>query len=101
MEGDGHDHLDHGGGHTGRPARHLLALPRQRLGGTGRSSWPASNFLSSSGQIVATFNGQVAPTSCPAQNTCTVTVPPSTSPSAQVVITTARGTSNAVTFTYG
>jgi len=59
-----------------------------------------SNFLSTSGQIVATFNGQVAPTSCPAQNTCTITVPPSTSPSAQVVITTTSGTSNAVTFTY-
>ncbi len=44
-----------------------------------------ANFLSSSGQIVATFNGQVAPTSCPAQSTCTVTVPPSTAPSAQVV----------------
>ena len=60
-----------------------------------------SNFLSSSGQIVATFNGQVAPTSCPTQNTCNVTVPASTSPSAQVAITTAGGTSNAVTFTYG
>jgi hypothetical protein len=60
-----------------------------------------SNFLSSSGQIVATFNGQVAPTSCPAQNVCTVTVPPMTSPgAAQVVITTATGTSNALTFTY-
>ena len=30
-----------------------------------------ANFLSANGQIVATFNGQVAPTSCPAQNTCT------------------------------
>ena len=60
-----------------------------------------ANFLSTSGQIVATFNGQVAPTSCPAQNTCSVTVPPSTSASAEVVITTASGTSNAVTFTYG
>ncbi|HEY1444799.1 MAG TPA: IPT/TIG domain-containing protein [Acidimicrobiales bacterium] len=60
-----------------------------------------SNFLSSSGQIVATFNGQVASTSCPAPNTCTVTVPPmSGSSSAQVTITTASGTSNAVTFTY-
>ena len=49
-----------------------------------------ANFLSTSGQIVATFNGQVAPTSCPAQNTCTITVPSSTSPSAQVVITTVR-----------
>ena len=60
-----------------------------------------ANFLSSSGQIVAAFNGQVAPTSCPAQNTCTVTVPPSAGGrSAQVTITTASGTSNAVTFTY-
>jgi len=60
-----------------------------------------ANLLSSNGQIVATFNGQAAPTSCPAQNTCTVTVPPqSGSSSAQVSITTASGTSNAVTFTY-
>ena len=60
-----------------------------------------SNFLSSDGQIVANFNGQVAPTSCPEQNTCTVTVPPmSGSQSAKVTITTASGTSNAVTFTY-
>ncbi len=61
-----------------------------------------ANFLSSDGQIVATFNGQVAPTSCPAPNTCTVTVPPqSGSSSAQVSITTSGGTSNTVTFTYG
>ena len=60
-----------------------------------------SNFLSSDGQIVASFNGQVAPTSCPAANTCTVTVPPmSGSQSAEVTITTAGGTSNSVTFTY-
>jgi hypothetical protein len=61
-----------------------------------------ANFLSSSGQIIATFDGQVAPTSCPAQNTCSVTVPPAPSgtQSAQVVITTAGGTSNTVTFTY-
>jgi hypothetical protein len=60
-----------------------------------------SNFLSSNGQIVATFNGQVAATSCPAANTCSVTVPPMTgSPSVQVVITTATGASNAVTFNY-
>ena len=59
-----------------------------------------ANFLSSSGQIVATFNGEVAPTSCPAQNTCTLTVPASMSSSAQVVITTSGGTSNAMTFTY-
>ncbi len=62
-----------------------------------------ANFMSSDGQIVATFNGQGVPTSCPAQNTCTITVPPPSpgSQSAQVTITTASGTSNAVTFTYG
>ncbi len=61
-----------------------------------------ANFLSSDGHIVATFNGQVAPTSCADQSTCTITVPPSTgSSSAQVTITTASGTSNAITFTYG
>ena len=61
-----------------------------------------ANFLSADGQIVATFNGQVASTSCPAQNTCSVTVPPmSGGQSAQVVITTPSGTSNPVTFTYG
>ena len=61
-----------------------------------------ANFLSSSGQITATFDGQVAPTSCPAQNTCSITVPPAPSgtQSAQVVITTASGTSNTMTFTY-
>ena len=60
-----------------------------------------ANFLSSSGQIVATFNGQVTATSCPAQSTCTVTAPALSAPSAQVVITTAGGASNAMTFTYG
>ena len=60
-----------------------------------------ANFLSSTGQIVATFNGQVAPTSCPSQNACSVTVPPLPQAStAQVTITTSSGTSNAVTFTY-
>lgn len=62
-----------------------------------------SNFLSSDGQIVATFGGQVAPTSCPSQTTCTVTVP-SGSPSSgtvPVTITTSAGTSNSITFTYG
>jgi hypothetical protein len=61
-----------------------------------------NNFLSSSGQIVGAFNGQAAPTSCPTQGTCTLTVPaPPGGPAAQVTITTSTGTSNAVTFTYG
>jgi hypothetical protein len=61
-----------------------------------------SNFLSSDGQIVATFAGQVAPTSCPSQTTCSVTVPPSSAPPGPVpvTITTSAGTSNSVTFTY-
>jgi hypothetical protein len=60
-----------------------------------------SNFLSPDGRIVATFNGQVTSTSCPAPNTCMVTVPPSSGArSAQVTITTASGTSNAETFRY-
>lgn len=60
-----------------------------------------TNFLSSNGQIVATFDGRVAPTRCPVQNTCTVTVPPPIgSPTVQVTITTPSGTSNAMTFTY-
>ena len=73
-------------------------------GSTGQAIQVAgANFMSSNGRIVATFNGQVAPTSCPAQNTCTITVPPPPpgSQSAEVMITTASGTSNAVTFTYG
>ena len=61
-----------------------------------------ANFLSSDGHIVATFNGVVASTSCPAQNACTATVPPSNgATSAQVAITTAAGASNSVPFTYG
>lgn len=60
-----------------------------------------SNFLSTNGQIVATFNGQVAPTNCPTQNSCNVTVPPSAGLTAvSVTINTSGGASNAMTFTY-
>jgi len=72
-------------------------------GGSGQTiQVTGSNFLSSDGQIVATFAGQVAPTICPSQTTCTVTVPSGspTSGSVSVAITTSAGTSNAVTFTY-
>jgi len=83
----------------GPPVITALTPPSARAGQAVQIA--GSNFLSSSGQIVATFNGQVAPTSCPTQNTCNVTVPPSTGlPSAQVTINTAGGTSNGVTFTY-
>jgi IPT/TIG domain len=61
-----------------------------------------ANFLSSSGEIVAAFNGKGVPTSCPTQTTCTVTVPPPIGgPAAQVTITTSIGTSNAMNFVYG
>ncbi len=61
-----------------------------------------ANFLSSSGEITAAFNGQTTATSCPTQSTCTVTVPPSSGGSVtQVTITTSRGTSNAEAFVYG
>ena len=61
-----------------------------------------ANFLSSSGEITAAFNGQTTATSCPTQSTCTVTVPPPSGGSiTQVTITTSRGTSNAEAFVYG
>jgi hypothetical protein len=80
----------------------VIALLSPASGGAGDGIQVAgTNFLSSDGQIVASFNGQVAPTSCPAQNVCTVTVPSlAGSTAARVTITTAGGTSNAVTFTY-
>jgi IPT/TIG domain len=79
----------------------VISLLNPASGSAGQSvTVSGANFLSSSGQIVATFNGQVAPTSCPVQSSCTVTVPTSSAPSAQVVITTAGGASNAATFTY-
>ncbi len=62
-----------------------------------------SNFLSSSGQITADVDGQVAPVNCPDQQTCTVVIPADPGPSASVpvTITTDSGTSNALIFTYG
>lgn len=61
------------------------------------------NFLSTNGQIVASFGGTAASTDCPTQSTCTVTVPTGLAPSASVpvTITTAQGVSNTVTFTFG
>jgi hypothetical protein len=61
------------------------------------------NLISADGQILARFNGAAAPTRCPTQTSCTVTVPsmgagPS---SVTLTVTTAAGTSNALTFSYG
>ena len=62
-----------------------------------------ANFISADGVIQARFGGQLAPTACPVQTSCTVTVPTMTgSPtSVPVTITTNGGTSNALTFTFG
>jgi len=61
-----------------------------------------SNFLSADGLIVGHFGGQIAPTSCPSESTCTLTVPdlPGGPRAADVTITTESGTSNALTFRY-
>ena len=61
-----------------------------------------SNFLSSSGQITADVDGQVAPVNCPNPETCTVGIPadPGSNASVPVTITTESGTSNALVFTY-
>jgi hypothetical protein len=60
------------------------------------------NFMSTNGQVVAQIGGQVAPTSCPIQTSCTVTVPnlgPS-SRTVQITMRTEAGTSRPVTFHY-
>jgi hypothetical protein len=61
-----------------------------------------SNFMSADGLVEARFGGQVAPTSCPVQTSCTLTVPVMTGPptAVTVTITTDAGTSNGVTFDY-
>jgi len=59
-------------------------------------------FMSSDGNVLASFDGQVAPTVCPIQTSCTVTVPAMSDPppTVPVTITTASGTSNALNFAY-
>ena len=61
-----------------------------------------TGFLSSDGSVVVSFDGQVAPTVCPIQTSCTVTVPAMSDPppTLPVTITTASGTSNALSFDY-
>ncbi len=62
-----------------------------------------ANFISADGVVQARFGGQLAPTACPVQTSCTVTVPAMTgSPaSVPVTVTTDGGTSNPLTFTFG
>ncbi len=60
-----------------------------------------SGFLSPSGHIGASVDGQTASVSCPDQTTCTVTIPPQipAGTAVPVVITTDGGLSNPLTFT--
>jgi hypothetical protein len=62
-----------------------------------------TNLISADGVILARFNGAAAQTRCPARTSCTVTVPDLSSPAStvSVTVTTAAGTSNALTFAYG
>jgi hypothetical protein len=61
-----------------------------------------ANLISSDGQILARFNGQAAPTRCPTQTSCNVTVPTisGAASSVTVTVTTAQGTSNSLAFSY-
>jgi hypothetical protein len=62
-----------------------------------------TNLISADGQVLARFNGEVTQTRCPARTSCTVTVPDIAAPgsSVPVTVTTAAGTSDALTFSYG
>jgi hypothetical protein len=62
-----------------------------------------ANFMSPSGHIGAHVGSHLANIACPAQSTCTVTVPPAdpgAPSSVSVTVTTDSGTSNAANFTY-
>jgi hypothetical protein len=86
---------------SGPPA---LSTVEPSTGSAGQSvTVTGSNFLSPSGQITADVDGQVAPVTCPDQETCTVVVPadPEPAASAPLTITTDSGTSNSLVFTYG
>ncbi|MCU1489613.1 MAG: hypothetical protein JWM85_1018 [Acidimicrobiaceae bacterium] len=59
-----------------------------------------SNFSSSNGVIIATFDGRAAPTRCPTEQKCVITVPPGLSGTVTVRLRTATGTSNGLSFRY-
>ena len=62
-----------------------------------------AKLMSADGQVLTRFNGAAAPTRCQTQTSCTVTVPSmgAAPSSVTVTVTTAAGTSNALTFSYG
>ena len=82
------------------PGPHISSLtPAQ--GPAGQSvTITGANLVSSDGQVVAHFGGQVAPTSCSSSTSCSATAPPGGSGRVQVTITTAGGRSNALEYTY-
>jgi len=59
-----------------------------------------SGLFSADGQVAAHFNGQVVPTACPSQTSCTATVPAGSPGPETVTVSTDAGTSNGLTFTY-
>ena len=59
-----------------------------------------SGLFSADGQVAAYFNGQVVPTTCPSQTSCTATVPAGAPGPETVTVSTDAGTSNGLTFTY-
>jgi len=61
-----------------------------------------TDFLSANGQIVASFGGVMAPTSCSSSTSCTATVPAQRGANShvQVTITTDTGMSAGVWFIY-
>jgi hypothetical protein len=60
------------------------------------------NLVSADGQVLASFGGTVAPTSCSSATTCTATAPAAPNGSAKVPVTvkTSEGTSNSLDYTY-
>jgi IPT/TIG domain len=89
---------------AGRDAVPVLSSLSPSMGVAGQSLViSGANFISADGVVQARFGGQLAPTDCRVQTSCTVTVPAmTTSPtSVPVTITTDGGTSNALTFIFG
>jgi hypothetical protein len=73
-------------------------------GGTGQViTVSGANFMSADGQVIARVDGQVAPTDCPSQTDCTVSMPAlvGVAPGpVQVTVTTGAGTSSPASFDY-
>ena len=85
---------------TGTPGGPVIVSLTPSSGPAGQSvQIGGSNLFSTDGQVLAHFGGQVAPTSCSSQTSCSAVAPPG-SGRVEVTVTTAAGTSNAVWFSY-